>query len=816
MRFLKTVASLSLGFAVATQAQTPTDYKALHNLLIKFYGFQRAGDKAKDVKNPFYTRTGVEAPHSRDASGSIDLSGGWYDAGDFVKFGLPFGYATYCLLKGYDVFPRGYDDVDSWDYKGAPDQIPDILGEVKLATDYMIKAVISASQVVTDVGNGSQDHQAMTEDGYANSQRTSPRTATLQTGADIAGLNAAALALMSIVYKKHDSTYAARCLVKAREAFTFGKANQKFSVQQNNGEFYKTAKWHDKMACAAIELYRATGEAAYLADARTFLAGVGQHYFVLGYNYVGDLAYFEMKRQTGESVEGPWMSDVAFYLNRKVVAANAPALIRGAYINSDWGNAGHAGAAALSSALAFTITGDNRYLDFTRSQVHWVAGLAPSTQSFVVGFGNGPTAPHHRNDNTIGRSSGPRLKGGVVSGPTPSTPFDPANPTASSWSFTGNDVNNYKNTEVALDYNAGMVGAVAFLRDYDNPPAGLIRISAPLTVTPGNVDLNVGAATITMTLAAAGPYKIVLTGKTSKAVKTYSGSGTTVSLTWRGETDGAAFQVGEQVEVVLDIPNIASYHQMRAKTSFYITGMLKEEFKATDVVFDDFEDGDVNNKVGGVWSTFTDKAQGGASSTSPAAIASAILANEGDALTKGLAIRLTGSAGAKRPMVGVRTTFNAAGTPVSLGRSSSVIFDIKASAGNVLYLELEQSGITDSAFHAHKIQFASANWMRIRVPFAGMVQPDWKTTAKPLNTGAAVSLRITNYGETSVRFNLDNMRIENLDIGGTPILQARKGRLTQRQPGSIFAGENPLRIDARQGQWSPVVGEPQRLIQTSK
>jgi endoglucanase len=814
MKFLRTIAGISIA-VVAAQAQTPTDYKPLHNLLIKFYGFQRAGDKTVNVKNPFYTRTG-EAPHSRDASGSIDLSGGWYDAGDFVKFGLPFGYATYCLLKGYDVFPRGYDDADSWDYKGTADQIPDILGEVKLATDYMIKAVISSSQVVTDVGNGDQDHQAMTEDGYANSQRTSPRTATVQTGADIAGLNAAALALMSIVYKPHDATYAAKCLAKAKEAYTFGKANQKFSTQQNNGQFYKTAKWEDKMACAAIELYRATNEATYLADAKAFLAKVGQHYFVLGYNYVGDLAYFEVKRQTGESVEGPWMSDVAFYMNRKVTAASAPALIKGAFINSDWGNAGHAGAAALSAGLAFTITGDNRYLDFARSQVHWVAGLAPSTQSFVVGFGNGPTAPHHRNDNTIGRSSGPRLKGGVVSGPTPTGTFDPSNPTSTQWSFTGNDVNNYKNTEVALDYNAGMVGAVAFLRDYDNPPAGLIRINTALTVTPGNVDLNVGPATITATLAASGAYKIVLTGKTSKAVKTYTGTGSAISLTWKGETDATAFMVGEQVDVAFDMPNIASYHQMRAKTSFFITGMAKEEFKATDIVFDDFEDGDVNNKVGGVWSIFTDKAQGGASSTNPATMATSILANEGEGLTKGLSIRLIGSAGAQRPMAGVRTTFNAAGTPVSLGRSTSVIFDIKASAGNVLWLELEQPGVTDSAYHAHKIQFGSASWMRLRIPFSGLTQPDWKTSAKPLNTGSAVSLRFTLYGETNVRFNLDNMRIENLDIGGTSILQAKNGRLLRRQPSTFFSGSQPLRIDARQGIWAQPGEVPARLIQVGK
>jgi len=51
-------------------------------------------------------------------------------------------------------------------------QYPDILNEAKVGTDWMIKAVISASQVARDVGNGPTDHGAMSESGYTNSTRT--------------------------------------------------------------------------------------------------------------------------------------------------------------------------------------------------------------------------------------------------------------------------------------------------------------------------------------------------------------------------------------------------------------------------------------------------------------------------------------------------------------------------------------------------------------------------------------------------------------------------------------------------------------------
>ena len=263
-------------------------------MLIQFYGYQRAGDKTIDNKNPFYKASPY--PHSADDQSGKDLSSGWYDAGDFVKFGLPFSFSVYCLLKGYDVFPNGYDDITSWDYKGAPDGIPDILGEVKIATDYIQRAVVSASQIVVDVGNAGTDHRAIERSRLCQLLAHQPPHGLRHGGADIAGLYAASLALMANLYKKHDAAYAAACLAKAKEAFQFGVANAKLSTQQNNGEFYKTATFKDKMACAAVELYRATGEETYLTQAKAFQGGVAQHYYVLGYANTGDISAFELKR----------------------------------------------------------------------------------------------------------------------------------------------------------------------------------------------------------------------------------------------------------------------------------------------------------------------------------------------------------------------------------------------------------------------------------------------------------------------------------------------------------------------------------------
>ncbi|MDB5106197.1 MAG: Endo,4-beta-glucanase [Fibrobacteres bacterium] len=753
--------SALLASALACASSAPAqDWGSLQNLLIRFYGFQRAGDKAFDSHNPFYKTSPY--PHSQDNHQGKDLSGGWYDAGDFVKFGLPLGYSVYTLLKGYDVFPNAYDDLDSWDYKGAKDNIPDVLGEAKLATDYLIKAVISEGVVVTDVGNGAQDHQQLNESGYANSQRTSPRSATVGTGADVAGLYAASLALMAKLYKPYDSAYAAICLAKAKDAFKFGLLNQKLSVQQGNASYYSTKTFADKMACGAIELYRATGSVEYLTHAQAFQAKVASHFFVLGYANVGDLSAFELARLGYDTYQAVWMTDVDLSLSRVVTAASAPELIKGAFIRSDWGNAGHAAAAAFSAALAFQLTGANAYRDFAINQMKWVAGIAPFKQSYIVGYLNGPTAPHHRND--VSMSNVARLKGGIVSGPTPTGTFNDTKPEASGWSFDGNNSANYKNTEVALDYNAAAVGAAAFIRDYLNPPAGVVRIVTGVKATPDNVDFNTQTTTITFELETASAWKLALSGRVSKAKKSFTGTGTAGAAKWSGEADEGAFTAGETVDLILESPVIASYHLSRAKGNLYITAVKKEAFRAEDIVLDDFEDADSLNAFKGPWSVFTDKAAKGTSYANPAGFGPAMFAS-GEAGSKCISVRLVGAAGAPKPVAGIRTVFNPAGTAVGLGPAKSVVFDVKSSAGGTFRVELEQSDIADMAFHGFQATVGNDLWNRIRIPFTAFSQPAWKTQAKGFNPNSVTALRFAYYGEGTVRLDLDNIRMEGMKIG---------------------------------------------------
>ena len=763
------------------------DWPTLQNTLLKFYRYQRAGlvpttaNSTGNPYNPFYTHTSTLAndngkyPHWGDG-GSTPLDGGWYDAGDFVKFGLPLGFSVYCLLKGYDAFgdPACYDDNNSLSAIGTKDNIPDVLNEAKVATDYLIKAVISSSQVVRDVGSGPTDHSDMA-DGYSNSNRTfgtQNRPISYCDGADVPGFYAAALALMSILYKQYDATYSATCLSKAILAYTFGNSHLKTCTEQpdpNNpgGYYYSTPTYTDKMACAAIELYRATKTATYMTATKTFLSGMQQHYDVVGYAHCSDFAVYELYRQGDNSSQGYWSSDISLEMTRVVkMGAN---YVGGATVNTtDWGVCRTVGNSAFSAALLYTISGNVALKNYVTQQIKWLAGMSPFSRSWITQYGSPcPQNPHSRNDVNLKQFA--RLTGGVVSGPT-SAGCVATDKSTCTWTFNDNS-GEYKNTECALDYGCGAIGAAAFLR-WVGKTIDTIRIDSPLVATPQSLDLATQSETITGAIDKAVAWKVILQGQSSKAIKTYTGTGPKISIQgWNGsqvDAGSPSFTV-EKVIVYMDTTSMKIWDLQRgsaSQTSFNITNIPSKPWGANDKEVDNFNDADIlTNMVGGKWSGFCDVSDGVAGAKSSAPILSADIGSDA---SKALYFTLTRSAGATAgggPYAGVKTTFTASGSSVDLGPADTIMFDCKPLAANSsLTVELEQSDITDKTFFGRTIQLGSSAWVRLYVPLATLAQPAWKTTAKTLNTKKAASIRFVGYGAGSDRYLIDNLRISNLSI----------------------------------------------------
>jgi hypothetical protein len=758
------------------------DWADMQKKTIHFYRYQRAGQKGVHCHNPYYEDITSNWPHQNDNYNGKDLSGGWYDAGDFVKFGLPFSSTVYILLKGYDVFPGGYSDYDSWDKFGVPDSIPDILNEVKFATDYIMKAVINNTTVVYDVGDGTADHACSLNGcgGPTNSSSVGNRPARLADGADVPGLHAASLALMSQLYRKYDAKYADSCLMKAKEAYQAGWSKRSKGVSSQYGEFYNTSKtpsgfiWHDKMMAGAIELYRVTKEQKYLDDLKTLGQNDAVMYNNIGYTNVAPIVIFEKWRQ-GIGTESDLLKHIT-WLKSKVINNPSKPSMNGVYYNQHWGMAGGVACASFASALAYVTTPDDLYKDFAEQQLLWVSGHKSGSRSWIVGYNNGPGAVHHR--NAIWKNKLP--EGGLVSGPDSNGNYQ-------------NSAGAYEYTEVALDYNAGIPGAIAFFRDLSSTTT--VKVSKALSASAATIDFTKSASvTFSATLDKSASWKLVLTGSKSGATKTFSGSGTSISKDWTGDADEGNFVVYDAVRAEIVVENLAIYHLARAKASVEISGLKKSAFKTTDILVDNFDDSDFVNKHNGQWSLFTDEGIGGGSTTYPLALPKV----NKEAGENGLGFKVilyTKADVIEHPFSGVRTTFNSKGTLVSLGNAKSIVFDVKgttASVGSSFYVEIEQDDIKDSAYYGQKVTIGNDLWNRIRIPLTetALSVRSWKTVSVPLSLNKVKAIRFVNYESESVNIILDSIHIEDLKI--IDPASVRDFRLTENR--KIIQCKNVLSI----------------------
>jgi endoglucanase len=147
------------------------------------------------------------ACHTTDA-----VDGGFHDAGDHVKFGLPAAFSASTLGWSLYEFKSEYDNA------GATTKL---LQELKIFSDYFMKCW-KGDSFIYQIGDGGSDHSYWgPPEGQTAARPVSAATASAPAS-DVCGQTAGALALMYLNYKNTDAAYANKCLSTAKELFTLG------------------------------------------------------------------------------------------------------------------------------------------------------------------------------------------------------------------------------------------------------------------------------------------------------------------------------------------------------------------------------------------------------------------------------------------------------------------------------------------------------------------------------------------------------------------------------------------------------------------
>lgn len=143
----------------------------------------------------------------------IDLSGGYYDAGDNVKFGFPMAYTITLLSWGA---------IDFQSKLSAKHELPNALKAIRWGTDYLIKAHPQPDVLYGEVGDGDSDHACWQRPEDMTTPRKSYKVTDQNPGADLAGETAAAFAAASIAFRSSDASYSNQLLSHAKQVSTYG------------------------------------------------------------------------------------------------------------------------------------------------------------------------------------------------------------------------------------------------------------------------------------------------------------------------------------------------------------------------------------------------------------------------------------------------------------------------------------------------------------------------------------------------------------------------------------------------------------------
>jgi endoglucanase len=187
------------------------------------------------------------------STSTIDVSKGWYDAGDTGKYITTGAASVSNLFWAYELYPGAFFDNQN-NIPESGNGVPDILDEARWELEWMLK--------MQDTGSGGfYTRVATADDGTTRLIRdTDGVTANIKPTNDTAHA-AAVLAQASIIYAKYDAAFAQKCLNAAKSAWTYLEQNP------NNIKAPDTpyASDSDSVArfWAAASLYRAAGDSKY-------------------------------------------------------------------------------------------------------------------------------------------------------------------------------------------------------------------------------------------------------------------------------------------------------------------------------------------------------------------------------------------------------------------------------------------------------------------------------------------------------------------------------------------------------------------------
>ena len=467
--------------------------------------------------------TSVPCASDAGCSYSLNVSGGWYDAGDQGKYVVNGGIALWTMLDQYER--TKYLGTSSADFANGKMNIPenangvaDILDEARWEMEFILKMQVPAGQPHAGMAHHKMHDAAWT--GLPQRAELDSQPRQLRPVSTAATLNLAATAAQCArIWASIDATFSNKCLSAAQTAWTAAQANPAIIASGsdgNGGGAYGDSTVNDEFYWAAAELYITTGSSTYL----NYLTSSSLYKVIpaspssMNWGSVqalGDISLAVVPNSLPTADVTSIRNNIVSVANGYVSTTNAQGYrlpfaggTGGAYY---WGDNSDVANNGIILGLAYDFTGSAQYLNAANEAMNYLLGRNAMNKSYVSGYGENPLVnPHHRFWVKQADASYPAPPAGVLSGGPNSGLQDPyAAANLGGCKPQKCYVDNYQAysvNEEAINWNAPFAWLAAYLDEKGGAVVGPTLTptqTTVVTITPTRTFTPVISATPTRT-----------------------------------------------------------------------------------------------------------------------------------------------------------------------------------------------------------------------------------------------------------------------------------------------------------------------------
>ncbi|KAJ3683381.1 hypothetical protein LUZ60_013608 [Juncus effusus] len=338
---------------------------------------------------------------------NVNLVGGYYDAGDNVKFVWPMSFSISLLSWAAIEYRQSVTTAG---------QLGQLHSAISWGAKFLLRAHTSPTTLYTQVGDGNSDHQCWERPEDMDTPRTLYKITKNSPGTEAAADVAAALAAASIVFKDRNNTNLSSQFLRASKSLFEFANNYRGSYQASCPFYCSYSGYQDELLWAAAWLYKATKDAKYLkfvVENKEWSKSISE--FSWDNKFIGTQVLLAKEYLRGNKDLAKYKTDADSFVcslmpnGGNVQIKTTPG---GLLFTHDAANLQYATSASLVLFIYTNALKSSRsdgvqcssakfspaqIKSFAKSQVDYILGKNPKNLSYMVGYGSAyPKHIHHR------------------------------------------------------------------------------------------------------------------------------------------------------------------------------------------------------------------------------------------------------------------------------------------------------------------------------------------------------------------------------------------------------------------------------------